>query len=147
MSSGTVVVDTENQLNINRDISIIFLGNNLYDIETYTNNSGGDLTLPAGTLMGRVSGTGVLKPVAAASVDGSQYPIGILTETVTVLNTASAQVSIGVKGDVAEEKIVFDGAETFSTVVDGRQLRDRIASDTQGINLVTTLDLTGFDNQ
>jgi len=147
MSTGTVVLNTNSQLNINRDISQVFLGNNRFENVVHTNVTGAEEVLVAGTVMGRIAATGLLLPLIAAAVDGSQYPSGILANDVTLAIGASATVSICVEGEVAEEKLIFNAAETLLTVVDGRNLRDRIAADTVGIKLITSTDLTGFDNQ
>jgi len=147
MSTGTVVLNTNSQLNINRDISQVFLGNNRFENVVHTNVTGAEGVLVAGTVMGRIAATGLLLPLIAAAVDGSQYPSGILANDVTLAIGASATVSICVEGEVAEEKLIFNAAETLLTVVDGRNLRDRIAADTVGIKLITSTDLTGFDNQ
>jgi len=144
--SATVTVNTDNQLNINRDTAKVFLDANRYENEVYENTTGGDVTITKGQLMGRISASGKLLPLKSAAADGSQYPVGIATKTETVADTVEINMSICVAGDVAEEQLVFDGADTLSTVVDGKQLRDRIASDTVGIKLVETTDLTNFDN-
>lgn len=146
MTEITTTLDTANQLNINRDDSIIFLWDNRFQPEVYTNTSGGDLTLPGGTVMGRIAATGLLLPLKSAAIDGSQYPVGILSETVTVIDTESANVSICTGGDVAEGKLVFDGGDTLATIVDGKQLKDRIAGDNLGIKLVPSTDLSAYDN-
>lgn len=143
---ATVVINTNSQLNINRDTAKVFLDCNRYENEVYENTTGGDVTLTKGQVMGRIAATGKLLPLKSAAVDGSQYPVGIVTETVTVATTVEINVSICVEGDVAKEQVVFDGADTFATIVDGRQLGDRIASDTVGIKLVETTDLTNYDN-
>jgi len=147
MSTATIALNTANQLNINRDTAKVFLGSNRYEPEVHTNITGAEETLVAGTVMGRIAATGLLLPLKSAAVDGSQYPVGILTEDVTLAIAASANVSICVAGDVAEEQLGFDGADDLSTIIDGRQLGDRIASDTVGIKLVPTTELTGYDNQ
>lgn len=146
MSGTTTTLNTNSQLNIDRETSIIFLWDNRYDSETYENTTGGELTLPAGTVMGRIAASGKLLPLKSAAIDGSQYPVGILTEAHTVADTVEVTVSICVSGDVAQEKLVFDGSDTTATIIDGRQLGDRIGSDTVGINLVPSTDLTAYDN-
>ena len=125
----------------------IFLGCNRYDSADYTNGTGAEVTLPAGTLLGRVNASGEVLPLASAATDGSEYPCGILSQAVTVANGATVNVTFAVEGDIAESKVVFDGTDDFDTVVDGRILRDRIAADTVGINLVTATSMTGYDNQ
>jgi len=144
MSTGTVVKDTSNQLNINIDSSFIFLGSNSYERATYANGTGSTVTMLAGTIMGRVSSSGLLLPLAIGATDGSQHFVGVLTETVTVINGDSKQVSLCIEGKVAQDKLVFNAAEDLESVVDGRQLKDIIAG--QGIKLVATDELSNFDN-
>ena len=144
MATGTVVKDTSNQLNVNIDSSFIFLGCNSYEREQYTNGGGATVTLEAGTIMGRISATGLLLPLAVGAVDGSENFVGIVTETVDVLAAGTANISICVEGKVAQDKLVFNAAEDLESVVDGRQLKDIIAG--QGIKLVATDELSNFDN-
>jgi hypothetical protein len=147
MSSQTVSLNAGNQAIIKTDTSKIFLWNNRYESSEYTNDSGDDIVLPAGTLMGRINASGKVQPLASAAVDGSQYPCGILNEDWAVADGATQKVSFCVAGDVAEEKVVFDGADVITTIVDGRTLRDRIAADTVGIKLVVATELTAYDNE
>ena len=142
---ATTVLNTESQLNTNYDGAQVFLGKNSFENEVYTNATGGTLTWTAGTVMGRISASGKVLPLVAAAVDGSQYPVGVLATTVTVLTLASENVSLCVTGEVASEKLIFNGAETLSTVVDGRQIRDYLAA--AGIKVLASDGLTGFDNQ
>lgn len=144
MSTGTIVKDTANQLNINIDSSFIFLGSNSYERAEYTNPLGTAVTLEAGTILGRVSATGKMLPLAIGAADGSQHFVGVLTETETVAGSATVNISMCVEGKVAQDKLVFNASEDLESVVDGRQLKDIIAG--QGIKLVATYELSGFDN-
>lgn len=138
-----------NQRTTNYDTSKIFIWNNRYESGTYTNPSttGAEVTLAKGTLMGRVSGTQKLLPLASGASDGSQFPVGILADDYTVDYLESANVFICVAGDVAEEKVILSGSDTLSTVISSRSIRDRIAADTVGINLVAGQAQDGYDNQ
>lgn len=147
MSKQEILNQTPNQIQINTDISKIFVWQPRSEVGDYTNNSGGDLDLKAGTLFGRISATNILLPLVGAAVDGSQYPVGVLMHDITVLDTESAKLTICVSGDVAEEQLIIDaGDDLDTTVIDGRTLRDRIGGDTVGIKLVSADDLTDFDN-
>jgi len=128
------------------DRSQIFVGDNRYETGTYTNGTGSTKDLAKGTLMGRIHATGKLTPLASAASDGSQYPVGILADDYSVLDTASATVTICVAGDVVSSKIVLDGSDTLETVISARRIKDRIGADTVGIKLVATDELTGYDN-
>lgn len=143
-----IILSGSNQAIINSDTTKIFVWKNRYNSATYTNDTGETVTLASGTLLGRISATGEVYPLDSAAVDGSEYPVGVLLEDVTVLDTESATLTYCVSGDVVESKIIFLGyGDDISTVVDGKQLRDRIASDTVGINLVSSTELSAYDNQ
>ncbi len=144
MSTGTVVKDTVNQLNVNIDTTPIFLGSNSYKREQYTNGGGSTVTLAAGTIMGRISATGLMLPLASGASDGSQHFVGVLTESVDVAAGATANINICVEGKVLESKLVFDGSDDLETPIGGRQLKDIIAG--QGIKLIAGDELTAFDN-
>ena len=147
---ATTVLDTTNQLYVNVDQSKIFLGENEFITEAYNNFDGvGDVTLNAGQLMGRIS-TGPLinsvVPLDKDATDGSQFPLGILTETVTIPQGEAVTFTLCVSGYVAEDKVLFASGESLNSVVSGRPLRDRIASDTLGIRLLSGTNLTKADN-
>ena len=147
MSKQEIINQTSNQIQINTDTSKIFVWNPRTEVGDYINNSGGDLDLKAGTLMGRISATNLLLPLVGAAVDGSQYPLGVLMHDITVLDTESAKLTICVSGDVAEEQLIIDaGDDLDTTVIGGRTLRDLIGGDTVGIKLVSADELTDFDN-
>lgn len=146
MSTSTTVNQTDSQLHVDYDVAKIFLGCNRYATGTFT-AGGAEVTLEAGTLLGRISGTNKLAVLKSASTDGSEIPVGILSHTVTVAASASKELTFAVEGDVAEEKVIFDGTDDLDTVVDGRTLRDRIGGDTVGIKLVSTVENTAYDNQ
>lgn len=145
MSTNTITVDKSNFLQNNIDTSKIFLGKNESFVAQFTAGVT-DVLLEAGTLMGRIAATQKVVPLESTATDGSQFPVGILNSTRNVLATTTVSVAIVNKGDVAREQIIFDGSDTFTTLVDDRSLEDRIASDTAGIILVKTSELTNFDN-
>lgn len=144
---ATEISKTSNTLHTDYDVSKIFVFSNRYESETLLNASGGVKSFVPGTLLGRVTASGKLVPVASAAVDGSQIPVGILKTSVEDLADAGEKkVNICISGDVVESKVVLDGADTMDTVIDGRPIKDRIAADTMGIKLVDSFELTGVDN-
>jgi hypothetical protein len=147
MSTLTQVFNNGHVAQFDRNTSSIFIGGNRYDIRVYTNPSASPVTLVAGTVMGTVFLTGKILPLTSAATDGSQNPVGILKEGITVAGSATVSLYICIGGDVAEEMIVLQGADTLATVVSGKTLRDRLASDTLGIKIVRPADnLTAADN-
>lgn len=146
MSTVTTGTNTGNQLTQNYDYSKIFIGENQYETGDLTNGTGSPVTYLAGTVMGRIAASQEFLPLVIAAVDGSQFPVGILAQDITIAAGATKNVPIGIAGRVIEGKLIFNGAETLSSLVDLRSLRDRIASDTVGIVLVVSTDNSGFDN-
>ena len=142
----TVNVDASNFLSVNRDTGKVILGRNNFKNFDYTNPTGVEVTLEAGTVMGRISATGLVLPLASAAADGSETPIGILAGTFTVAIAGSQNLPIAISGNVEATRLVFDGADTLATVIGGRRLDDRIEGDTMGINLITSTQLSGYDN-
>lgn len=147
MSSNDQVLNTGQQAITNYDVSKIFLWNNRYENGEFTNSLYDDVTLRAGRLMGRVASSGKLKEHNSSATDGSQFPIGILANDHLVEAGDTVTVSICIAGDVAEEKVILYGSDTMATPISSREIRDRIASDTAGIVLRSTTELTGYDNQ
>jgi hypothetical protein len=147
MSTQSQALNTGQQAIINTDLSKIFIWNNRYENALYNNSAYDAVTLSAGTLMGRVAATGWIKPLASGASDGSQFPVGILANDITVDGGDLVTVAICVAGDVAEEMIILDGSDTMETTISDKRLRDRIGSDTVGIKLVQSTEMTGYDNQ
>jgi hypothetical protein len=147
--SLTVVGATTNQINGKYDYEQIFIFDNKYQGgQTFLNNTGAEAEFTTGLVLGRVAASEKLVPLDPAAVDGSQYPVGILaSDTGTLAIAGETTVTMCVYGDVNENKVTFNGATTFASVVDLRTLRDRIASDTMGINLVVADELSEFDNE
>lgn len=146
MSTQTIVTNTGQQVFVNTDLSKIFLWENRYVMAPYNNSAYTSVTLAAGTLMGRVASTGYIKPLASGASDGSQYPVGILADDFIVEGGDLLDLPICNYGDVDPAKIVFQGTDSLDTTVSDKRLRDRIASDTAGIRLVPTTEMTAPDN-
>lgn len=146
--SATVVLNNGNQAIINYDLGKIFVWNNRYDSGTSEENETyDDITHPAGTLLGRVSATGEIKPLASGASDGSQYPVGVLAQETVVPAGDTATMVYCVSGDVVESKVILDGSDEMDTVISGRTIKDRIGADTVGIKLVASTELAGTDNE
>jgi len=129
------------------DYSKIFIFGNSFADGQINNSTYDDVTHPIGTLMGRVSATGLLVPCATGASDGSQYPVGVLADEYTVPDGETINVRICTAGEVDENKIVFDGSDDFDTVVESKTMRDRIGSDTVGIVLKSIDELGAADNE
>lgn len=144
MSTQSIVENTGVQAIINTDLSRIFLWENRYASANFNNELYDPLVMKAGKLLGRVAATQTLALCDTDSTDGSQYPIGILAEDVTIEDGETKQVAYCIYGDVAEDKIILNGNDTLSSVVGGQSLRDRIAM--MGVRIIPSTEMTAFDN-
>lgn len=143
--TATNTVNTPQQSTVNFDQSKIFIGSNRFESRLFESNAG-QVVLVEGQVMGEVSATGEVVPLKSAAIDGSDLPFGILTDSITIEIGEIPSLTMCIFGEVAREKVVFDGADDFDTVVSGRRLETRITADTMGIQLQTTDELTEFDN-
>ncbi len=146
MSEYKNVENTDNFQHNQYDTSIIFLRDNKYTTEPYNNTGYSAVTLTAGTVMGRVAATNYVVPVNAASSDGSQFPIGLVAEDVTVSASSSKNIPICTEGEVSEEKINFDDPDdTLDTILDSIRYKDRL----KGIGIVPVpgTELSAYDNE
>lgn len=133
---------TRNQLFSSYDVSKIFIGDNKFRHVTIANASGNDLVLTAGMLIGAVGTTYQVYKSGTANIQ----LIGVLAEDITIANGDSKSVTICTAGKVEESKLTLDGTDTLETAVSNKTIRDRLASDTLGIELAAATELTGDDN-
>ena len=150
MSSVENTLNTSNQQTTRYNVNIIFLRDNKYKTMPYNNSSYDDVTLTAGTVMGRIGSSDYVVPCNAGSSDGSEYPVGILAEDVTAEASADTDIPICVSGEVAQEYINFDDPDdTLNTIVssDGVNRRYKDLIDQIGVILVLGTDQTGYDNE
>lgn len=145
MSTITQTEGTNNQASFNIDQSKIFIFGNRYEEVVFKNLTVPTIDVPAGTLLGRVAGENAVTICKSGATDGSQWPIGILATSINqIAGDATIDVNMCINGDVAEEKIIFDGSDTMATVVSNRILRDWLQL--AGVKAVSGTELTGFDN-
>lgn len=127
------------------DLSKIFLFQNRYESDSWVNNSGyATLTLKAGTVMGRITSSGVLAPAISGNLDGSAVPIGILAQDVTLLAGQSQQVAICVAGDINANAIIFLGGDNLLTPINGRIMKDHLQA--YGLLIRSGTEMTDWDN-
>lgn len=148
MSTFTHVPMNANSQMGNYDTTKIFLRDNKFEVGSFTNaDLYDDVTLQAGTLLGRVASTNKLVIFNASGSDGSQFPVGVLAEGKVVGEGETVNLTFCTGGEISKGKIILPSGVTFNTVVSGKTVNDRIKSDTAGIILVQADQLTGFDNQ
>lgn len=148
MSTVSNTLNTGSQATFNTDTSKIFLFENRYETNNYINNSGyNPVTLLAGTVMARVAGTNILIPFSSKGSNGSQFPIGILADDYVVAAGTTVKASICIYGDVNINSVILaEQGDTLNTVVSNRTVRDKIKSESAGIRLIDSTEMTAFDN-
>lgn len=146
----TTQVATDSQQINTREFSRIFVYGNRTVSKTYINVSGDVESVSMGQVVGVIA-TGVdagkWTVSKSAATDGSQIPRGILT--VSIVEAADDQevsVDICVGGDVNKNEIVFDGTDTFDTLVGGVRMEDLLIANSQSLVLKTVTDLSGYAN-
>jgi hypothetical protein len=148
MSTATTRLGTGNQLYTEYDYSKIFIGGNYYGSGTLLEASSAETTFTAGTILGRITGGGAndgkLVPLASAATDGSQFPVGVLSETVTLAADAEQTVSFCYGGEIAEEKLIFSGSDDLDVVVSSRTIGDRLRD--LGVKYISGTELSLSDN-
>lgn len=146
MSEITTRDAKNNFLAADSNRSKLFIANNIFESGTFLNAGGAEATFKMGLVLGRVAASNRLVPMTSAAADGSQFPVGILAQDVTVGAGATATVTIAVEGEVNANLVTLTGADTLATVVSDRTIGDRIKADTAGIVLRSVDDSTFYDN-
>lgn len=157
MSKVILVSNTGQQATTNYNVAKIFIWNNRYVTETIVNSEYDPWVLPAGTVLGRITGSvtalnpkGTVVPCENHQTDGSVEPIGILAADVTIQDGTQMDVPVCIAGDVSEDQIALVAPLTLDSVVVvgtvGKTMRDRIRANT-GINIVKNSENTYLDNQ
>jgi len=142
MSSVTSRNQTRNQVTFDYDYSKIFLWNNQYRKVNIANASGSDLVLTAGMLIGAVGATYQVYKSGTSNIS----VVGVLAESVTIVNGTNADVDICIGGRVNGALLTLDGTDTLDTIVSNRTIRDRIAGESLGIEVAASDELTKTDN-
>lgn len=145
MSNQNLVNNTGYQMFMNTDVTKIFIRGNRYSTRKYNNSAYAAVTLLAGTILGVVTVTGWVKPCLSTASDGSQIPRGILANDIIVAGGDDADVSMCIGGDIAQENLIFQGADNLDTTISGVRYRDRLHTDC-GVILVPTTQMSDFDN-
>ena len=95
MSTVTNTLRTRNQLISNFDLSKFLLGfNSFAQPSPNVTASGADVVLVQAEVMGRVHATGLIIPLVAAAVDGSQIPVGLTIVDQTILDGDTDAVNL-----------------------------------------------------
>lgn len=136
------------------DYAKCFFFANRFRTGQYTNGTGSSVDLAAGTILGTIFSSNKLTPQVSTATDGSQVPVGILANNVTVANGATVTLTYCWQGDVDTSQLTFGGSDTLATTI---SLTDS-GTDTviigtiesilvsKGINPQTVVDNTIADN-
>lgn len=154
MNSQDIVNSGSNQMFVNTDLAKTFVHIEATEREGYVNNSTYDpISLPEGTVMGRITGTDKLVPWRNDVSDGSQYPAGILGAPLNVDSGDSVKALLVTRCRMAAEKVVANqlSNQSVSTTLQltisslgGRRLKDILES--IGIHLIYTNQMSFPDN-
>lgn len=144
MSKQTIEEMLGNQAIINTDRSKLALWNYRTQQGLMNNATYDPVTIPEGTVVGRIAVTGKLKVFTSGASDGSQFPIGVVLGDPTIEDGEDGEITIVDTGDVAGEQLLFQGGDTLNTVVDGRTVFDHLKL--IGIKCVSGTDLSNYDN-
>lgn len=153
---GIINVNEENHAYMDITKKRVFLYDNDYVTETLKNETGSEKTYEKGTVVAKDPADGKIVQHDATAQDGTEFPVGVLAETVTIPDTNEEGVQVCIGGEVAENHLVLTGSQTLDGTaigdVDGtkstyyRTIRDAIRGETKGIRLRKVDDLSGHDN-
>lgn len=125
-------------------------------VGSYTNSGGSAVTLPMGTVFGQAfagtqtNGYNTVLPSVSTATDGSQDPIGLLAQTITVAAGVTVTVTLIGQGDIAQGGVIFNNGTdtlwtevTIASNVEGTYYSRMIG---KGMWLVPTTEGTYLDN-
>lgn len=144
----TIRDNTGNQAAFDRQIDNLLILNNSFLKGDYANISGSEETVYVGQLMGRVAATGKLVVCKSGASDGSQIPCAINVVELTEIATAGTVDNIAPcnAGKVNKNAVVFNGTDTWDTLVGGIRMEDLLIRNSKGIELVDVKENTDYDN-
>lgn len=145
MSSNSVSYNNGQQMQVNTNLAKLFPFGKESVQYTINNSTYADVTHPAGTVMGVVSATGLVKPMTSGASDGSEFAMGILMEDYTVPASDSINVAVMVKGEVRSDMCILQGSDTLETVVSGRRVFETLLA--AGVFPRGTRNATNYENQ
>lgn len=144
MSSNSQTFNNGQQVQVNTNLAKLFPFNKEFIQYVKTNSTYVDETIPAGTVMGVVSATGLIKPMTSGASDGSQFAMGILAEDYVIPFGDSINVAVMVKGYVRKDMIILQGSDTLNTVVSGRRVFETLLA--AGVFIQSVQNATNYDN-
>ena len=117
----------QSSLNITNQTAFLH-GNFKSDDGVYAQDAAETIDVALYTILGQITASGKLVALESDAVDGSQFPIGIINESILAASIVAGDVNVLdiVVGDgvVNQDKIVFrNGTDTLDTMVSGRTLK------------------------
>jgi hypothetical protein len=146
--STTLRDDTRNQGAFDRLLSNLLILNNTFLKGDYANISGALETVAVGQLLGRVAATGKLVVCKSGATDGSAIPRAInvvALEDVAIAGTVD-NIAPCNGGKVNKHAVVFNGTDTWDTLVGGIRMEDLLIANSASLELVDVLENTDYDN-
>jgi len=104
--------------------------------------SASEVNLVEGMVLGTISASGKLTICKSGATDGSQYPVAIAKYSQNIAAGATENVTAYNAGTFDASGVIFDGSDTFATVVDSKTMLDRLIGDTKGMAFENVQNLT-----
>jgi hypothetical protein len=147
MSTINEITKTGNNIVTNYDTTKIALGDNKFITAEYTSTDA--ITIPEGTVFGRIHATGKIAILDKDANNGSAYPVGVFYNGIggskTVGATTTVELTLINKGSIDASKLAFAAGTTIDSVVGVKQIKDWLND--LGLVLVSGSQLTAVDNQ
>lgn len=150
MSTINEAFNQGNFAQFNRDTEKIFIFDNGFESGIFLNDTGADLDLKKGTVLGRIAASNRLVALdddTAGADDGRSIVVGVLAHDVTIADTETEEVTMCIAGQVVESKVILLNSLTLTSVIGNRTVADKIKGETMGIKLREGQELTTFENQ
>jgi hypothetical protein len=147
MSKNTIVKNNGQQMQVQTNLAKLFPYKKEIRQYQYTNSEYDNEDMEAGTVMGVIAATGKVVACKSDASDGSQYPIGVLSEDYSVEYGDTINVGIAIfDSEVRQDMLIFkkDG-DDLDTVVSSRRFFEWLLL--AGILPVSTTNCTNFDNE
>ena len=114
-------INTSNQVTADYDYEKLLLGDNIVKLVTFVNDTGAELSISEGLVLGRITDAGAnnlkIKAFDSTNTDGSQNILGVLMNDYTLAIAEEFSVGVIVSGKVNSNKVSLSGNDTIDTIV------------------------------
>ena len=120
--------------------SMLLSGNHSFHQETFS--AAGALAFPTGMVLGRITASGKVTFYNSGAVDGTEIPLGVLTNALTTTGAGDTEIRMLMSGEVREDKLLVwtAGVPVVPTTAERSLLAD------YGIIGLPDTELLRFDN-